>query len=95
VVCSLLFILCFHCHSVVLWPIGPLSGPFIVTVGYHASVCVNNFYGGYQSHREDCLVAHLLICYCRSRAVVHSCSTLLSCRRSWLTVVFLTKLVGL
>jgi hypothetical protein len=61
VVCSLLFILCFHCHSVVLWPIGPLSGPFIVTVGYHASVCVNNFYGGYQSHREDCLVAHLFV----------------------------------
>jgi hypothetical protein len=56
VVCNLPFILCFHCHSVVLWPIGPLSGPFIVTVGYHASVCVNNFYGGYQSHQRIALL---------------------------------------
>jgi hypothetical protein len=43
----LLLILYLRCHSVTLWPIGALSGPFIVTVGYHASVHMNNFDGVY------------------------------------------------
>jgi hypothetical protein len=56
---SLLLILCFRYHFVVLWPIGPLSGPFIVTVGYHASQIISTV--SIKVIGRIILVVHLLV----------------------------------